>query len=204
MQKSRNLHKVSSPGIERVVIFLGFTLGFGLKALRASCLRCLQSGQNEGGRKLFHQTILPLPECSESSESRQSHSEKSDCNNSNLFRLASIIIACQYLSRGRFEIIYFTIKKNQLTTVTMADNPYTNRGRSEEVWTVLLAYGFRRSTNSRGKHYFQGKAPSPCFERIVRDAMKTASWKVIQSVALHMISGQAGCWRMRICPTRMT
>ena len=54
----------------------------------------------------------------------------------------------------------------------MADDPYTNRGRSEEIWRVLLAYGFQRSTNSKGKHTFQGKKASPCFERVVRNACK--------------------------------
>jgi len=32
--------------------------------------------------------------------------------------------------------------------ITMADGPYTNRGRSEEIWRVLLSYGFQRSTAS--------------------------------------------------------
>lgn len=53
------------------------------------------------------------------------------------------------------------------------EDPYTNRGRTEEVWKVLLVYGFSRKTNAKGKHSFVDSVPSPCFEKYVRDACRS-------------------------------
>ena len=46
--------------------------------------------------------------------------------------------------------------------------PYTNRGRGELLWKTLIAYGFERITDSKGKHYFKDKIPHPCFEYSMR------------------------------------
>lgn len=55
-----------------------------------------------------------------------------------------------------------------------AGNPYGKRGRTEGVWKVLEHYGFRRASAESGKgggkkvQHFEGKIPSPCFEKFVR------------------------------------
>ena len=46
--------------------------------------------------------------------------------------------------------------------------PYTNRGRGELLWKTLIAYGFERVTDSKGKHSFKDKIPHPCFEYSMR------------------------------------
>mmetsp|Transcript_1709 Transcript_1709/g.4596 ORF Transcript_1709/g.4596 Transcript_1709/m.4596 type:complete len:201 (+) Transcript_1709:143-745(+) len=50
-----------------------------------------------------------------------------------------------------------------------AGDPYTNRGRTEVAWKVLIAHGFRRKVGGKGKDVFHGKVPSPCFEACARD-----------------------------------
>lgn len=50
-----------------------------------------------------------------------------------------------------------------------AGSPYNNRGRSEGVWQILAAYGFRKITDTKGKSSFDGPIPNPCFELVVRD-----------------------------------
>lgn len=50
-----------------------------------------------------------------------------------------------------------------------AGGPYSNRGRTELVWKILNAYGFRRTTDANGKAVFaDGDVPTQCFEREVR------------------------------------
>ena len=52
-----------------------------------------------------------------------------------------------------------------LTDETVRD-PYSNRGRSEGVWKILTAYGFKRDL--KGKRTFDGPVPHPCFELAAR------------------------------------
>mmetsp|Transcript_2540 Transcript_2540/g.2937 ORF Transcript_2540/g.2937 Transcript_2540/m.2937 type:complete len:225 (+) Transcript_2540:97-771(+) len=50
--------------------------------------------------------------------------------------------------------------------------PYTNHGRTELLWKTLIAYGFERVTDSKGKHSFKDKIPHPCFEFSIRSQFK--------------------------------
>mmetsp|Transcript_36228 Transcript_36228/g.59291 ORF Transcript_36228/g.59291 Transcript_36228/m.59291 type:complete len:316 (+) Transcript_36228:65-1012(+) len=54
-----------------------------------------------------------------------------------------------------------------------AGDPYTNRGRSEEVWKVLLAYGFRREKDC--------PSPSVCFEKLVRKTCKRYPHDILEN-----------------------
>lgn len=46
-----------------------------------------------------------------------------------------------------------------------ARDPYSNRGRTDGVWKILGAYGFRRKADSLS---FDGPTPDPCFEMTAR------------------------------------
>jgi len=56
--------------------------------------------------------------------------------------------------------------------------PYGNRGRTDGVWKVLEHYGFEKADPAKKKgkgekvQYFEGKTPSPCFEKLVRSMFK--------------------------------
>ena len=44
-----------------------------------------------------------------------------------------------------------------------AEKPYTNRGRTVDVWRTLNAYGFEQGSERK---------PNPCFELVVRNAVR--------------------------------
>ena len=61
-----------------------------------------------------------------------------------------------------------------------ADDPYANRGRTEETWKILAFYGFKKADAGKGKgktKYFEGRTPHPCFENLVRRICKKSSTK---------------------------
>jgi hypothetical protein len=51
-----------------------------------------------------------------------------------------------------------------------AGEPYNGRGRSEGVWKILIAYGFCRTVDAKGRSSFDGgPIPHPCFEYAARE-----------------------------------
>lgn len=51
-----------------------------------------------------------------------------------------------------------------------AGEPYTNRGRSEDVWKILMAYGFQKRSSADGNDDDAGDLlPNACFECYARE-----------------------------------